>query len=301
MANAVELGKELAEVFPEIDPRGIRKGQVSDAVVKRMNKVLSLENTLSRMGVPPCTIVNLNPYELHIDAPHLDHIRVPACPPGRPYSVYVVRKHSVAWNDEGEDNWSPLPILPAQIGDEFARHYFKNGGVFAYDGDGSKVPPASNEALKEKITEAKQRQYAYAEAKVAEANAMWNTTNHEQAKAITPEIHCALAKVLHDERGDELPAWVNRKPGEYGLGTKCRNCSAIPPTAAVICPNCGDVLDPEKAYMENRIGENHFALARLSREKLESLGITKDHIPETNEERAARIAAIQKKQAKAGK
>lgn len=296
----------FAHAAPPVQPDGkIIEGQApreasgasTEAHIKYLARLMAREQGLKAQGIAPATIINLNPYPLRVNSTLIGDIVVDACLASRPYS-YVVMKQ-VRWSQEEglEGERFPVSWVPLQLAREFSDIYYPNGGVIVYRGDASEedlfVTIQKDPALKQNFEAAVDRQMAYAREKVREANNEWNTPNHAGARNIN-DIHRAMAAMLHDKIGLEMPAWMEKVPGQYGLGEQCPQCRAIPQSSAVICPTCAYVLDPASAFEAGTIEVDDVSLRRLDRKQLEAIGIA-ELIDETIPERNARLRAEAKK------
>lgn len=273
-----------------VGPVGRRRGAMDEQTIAYIRKVEAIEGRLKQTGIVPVTLLNMNPYELKLNSVLIGDIVIPPAPKGRPYSVTVLKE--VRFDScEGTDGDNfPVEVHPIQQAREFEKAHWGHGGLMIYKGDGSKEDPAltlkKDPALQRNFEEAYQRMIGYMREQVIEATSWYNSPNAIEKKAIQDK-HRDFAMILHDQTGEELPPWVQKQPGKFGLGKACEVCGTVPNSTAFICPNCGEVLDPEKAFFEMKIDRTHQALAKLSRAKLNEMGITKDDIPETKEERAA--------------
>jgi hypothetical protein len=264
---------------------------VSEAQVKYFNRLIGAEQRLRLMGVVPTTVLNMNPYQLKLNSTLVGDIVIAPCPKGRPYSVTVLRQVRWSREDDSDGIGNPIPWVPIHYAREFEDTYYLNGGVVVYQGDGEKVDPATqaakDPAIQRNMEAAKARLLAFAREKVREANNEFNTPNRVGARNIN-DIHRSLAALLHDETGQELPVWIEKVPGQHGLGFKCKQCAAVPNSEAILCPNCGYVLDPRKAFEIGSIDIEDVSLTRLERPELEAMGIS-ELIEETVSERNERI------------
>lgn len=260
---------------------------IDEQTLRRLDKLVTLDRRLRRQGIRPATILNMNPYMLHVNGVLHSDLDVAPCPKGRPYSMRVIRDYKYDWRDETDDNWSPVEFVPIVLADEFTEQYRAHGGVVVFEGDGERINPLEVPAIVEMMKEAEQAQIAFARIKVREANNEWNTPNRQGARNID-DIHRALAWLLHDKTGQELPEWIEKIPGQMGLGDPCPRCKTVPKSGAYACPSCGFIIDPVQAYEMGEITEDNPAMLRLSRAKLEELGVS-ELIEENLEERKARV------------
>jgi hypothetical protein len=279
------------------------KGTMSERHLKYLTRLMGAERRIIAQGFTSATILNSNPYQLKVNSTLIGDIVCAPCPKGRPYSITVI--DNIRWTreegTEGDD--MPTPWVPIILAREFEETYFLNGGVVIYSGNGLKEDPniamQRDKSLLRNFEAAEARKLGWMREKIREANNEWNTPNRQGARNIN-DIHRACAATLHDVTGQELPAWMDKVPGQMGLGEKCPSCSAIPPSEAVICPGCSFVLQPRKAFDLGIIEVENIALARLGRSELETMGIS-ELVEETVEERKARYLEQAKEKSKAAK
>lgn len=311
--HSSEVERQRAE-FPsvfgmELDSKtatlGRRRGVEDEAVREYLGKMTSIELKLMQVGIQPATIINMNPYPLRVNGVLVDDIVVPACPSGRPYTWLVIRDVRYSRREEVECRDTPVDWHPIQLARDFNDHFYSRGGVVIYTGDADKEDPSVTSQklpeLKRNMDEARERQLAFMRSRIEECNAAWNSPNSMEKKAIT-DLDRTFAMVMADFTGEELPSWVNKTPGKFGLGEKCINCGSIPSTDAIMCPNCANVLKPREAYEKGFVDVDNIALTRLSRSVLAEMGIS-ELIDTTVEERNAKNVklAAEKRTAKGKK
>src|SRR5271156_2307858 len=92
----------------------------------------------------PVTILNLNPFPLKINGGVFFPEEIAACPPGRPYTIHVIRDTRWGHKDLGCDaqnmmQMEPVPAIPLVLAAEYIREYVQQdggfGGVLCYVGD----------------------------------------------------------------------------------------------------------------------------------------------------------------------
>ena len=92
----------------------------------------------------PVTILNLNPFPLKINGGVFFPEEIAACPPGKPYTVHVIRETRWGHKDLGCDaqnmmQMEPVPAIPLVLAAEYIREYVQQdggfGGVLCYVGD----------------------------------------------------------------------------------------------------------------------------------------------------------------------
>lgn len=282
------------------------RDNISESHLKYLVRVQGMEYRLRMQGVPPATILNLNPYQLKVNSTLMGDIVVPACKQGEPYSITVIRDHRVSREEGVEGDANPIPWVPIILAREFAETYHNNGGVVIYQGNGMVEAPEDtmkkDPALKRNFEDCKLRQIVWMREKFREANNEFNTPNRSGARNIN-EIHRACAALLHD-RGliAEMPAWMDKIPGQHGLGTQCPQCKSIPQSGAEICPNCAFVLDPQAAFERGTIPVEDISLTRLDRKVLVKMGISElidETVSERNDRLRKKAAELRKDKAKA--
>ena len=92
----------------------------------------------------PVTILNLNPFPLKINGGVFFPEEIAACPPGKPYTIHVIRETRWGHKDLGCDaqnmmQMEPVPAIPLVLAAEYIREYVQQdggfGGVLCYVGD----------------------------------------------------------------------------------------------------------------------------------------------------------------------
>lgn len=273
------------------DPLGRRRGAQDESTIARMDKLISEWVRANQVGVQPATIVNLSPLQLQGSGPLTSDIVIPPCPPGQmsvrrvipaPTSVTDMK---YSWRDERDDNWSPVLWYPIQLARDFEEQYYSKGGVVIYSGD---FDPLESPKVMEAIKEAEKRMILYAKEQWRDAMHQWNSPNRTGARNINV-LHRAYAQILLDRRVfTDVPPWFDATPETKGQGSPCPGCGNHPPKAAYKCPTCAYIIDPRAAYENMEIDEANTALARLTRDVLEELGVS-GYVTETFEERKERI------------
>ena len=92
----------------------------------------------------PVTILNLNPFPLKINGGVFFPEEIAPCPPGKPYTIHVIRETRWGHKDLGCDaqnmmQMEPVPAIPLVLAAEYIREYVQQdggfGGVLCYVGD----------------------------------------------------------------------------------------------------------------------------------------------------------------------
>ena len=92
----------------------------------------------------PVTILNLNPFPLKINGGVFFPEEIAPCPPGKPYTIHVIRDTRWGHKDLGCDaqnmmQMEPVPAIPLVLAAEYIREYVQQdggfGGVLCYVGD----------------------------------------------------------------------------------------------------------------------------------------------------------------------
>lgn len=272
----------------------------SDKQRENMRKLLDLKRRLSLSGVRPAYILNMNPYQLHVNSVLLDHVKVPPCPLGQPYIVHALTEALFAWRDDKDGDETPVEFLPVMLIRDFEQAYWKSGGVVVFEASGNPRKPlsaeqeiAENPDLQEKIVAARERLFEYASSRYIAVTAALRTTGSSPARDVTDTDRALTGFLLKNKRITESPTWLAPTKKEQDLVEPCPRCKVEPKTGATMCPSCGFILDPAGAFklgdisLDDEVGRR--ALQRLSRVKLRELNISQ-LIEENLDERDARLA-----------
>jgi hypothetical protein len=270
-------------------------GQASEYEKRYFNELYAIEVMNARLGVDPATVVNLNPFPLQVEHPLFRNLIVPACPIDKPYATLVIREVRYQTKDS-EGNFSPVDFKPALLAKEFETQAENYGGVLVFRGDIENIAEETggdlfqNKEFNRLYTEAKQRMIEAAKRKKQEADNEWNTPARAGARNIT-DMHRNYTRILLRERLiTKTPEWLDTTRDEARVAADCPSCGSEPKHGAAMCPVCGWVIDPLKAWNIGMITDpTHVSLARLPRHTLDNLGITREHIPLTVEERDAQL------------
>lgn len=306
------FSSEFPGVAPTVDAQGripavseVKKG-MSESALKYLTRVVGMDQRMKLQGIPPATILNMNPYPLRVNSTLMGDMVIDPCPPGKPYNIHVIRGYLVSREEGIEGDGHPIPWVPIVLAREFADTYYSNGGVVVYVGDGKKDSPeefAKKEpALARNIEEARAKMQAWMLDRVRKADSEWKTGG--VAIRNINNIDRACAAMLHDKGLiAEMPQWMEKTPGKHGLGVACPQCRSFPNSEALICPNCGFVLDPRKAFDTGLIEIDNAALTRLERPVLVEMGISElidQTVTERNADLRKKAAALRKEGKKQG-
>ena len=273
------------------------KPGASEFEIKYFTELHGLMVNHARMGIEPATVINLNPFELQVHSPLFRGLTVSACPVDKAFTMMVIREPRFQARDN-EGVITPVDFLPIILAKEFETQFANGGGVFVFRGDGEKIAKQTdgdlmqNELFREFYADAKRKLIITALQKVQEADNEWNTPSRSGARNIT-DLHRGFHRILLRERRLSKPKeWLDATRDEAQIGELCPSCGNEPRKGAALCNTCGWVMDPLKAWTIGAVTDPmHNSLSRLKRAVLDSLGITREHIPETIEERDARLRA----------
>lgn len=252
--------------------------------------LLSLQNRKRVMGIEPATVLNMNPYPLMINSPLFHGLVVPACPYGQPFTSLVIDepRYEVKQTSSGT---SPVDFDPYFLAREFDNQYSDAGGVVVLRGSIKEHPEmVENETIKEMLVESRSRAIATARRLKQEADGEWNTPT-KGSRTITDTHRNAAHVLFHARLIKDLPPWISASRDPSTIVEKCPICFVEPAMGAIVCKECQYVLDPAAAFKRGVIKEDSDALIRLTRKQLKELHLTQTHVPETLDERDARLKA----------
>lgn len=245
----------------------------------------------------PVTLLNLNPFPLKINGGVYFPDEIPACKPGEPYAVYVVRETRWGHRDLGCDaqnmmQMEPVPAIPLVLAAEYIREYVQQeggfGGVLCYVGahhpetfkKGAKirVPEVAYNDLGEFYVEVRERDFhemlSAVRAKRNEsllrrlqsANA-WHENDSQRMNV--NDSHRDMARLaLHEGLIPELPRWVLQSNVLLEKQPEpCPSCASTPKAGAILCVNCGHIFDVVAAYKNARIAYGAVEMDRLTAEE----------------------------------
>src|ERR1700728_1460688 len=245
----------------------------------------------------PVTILTLNPFPLKINGGVFFPEEIAACPPGKPYTIHVIRETRWGHKDLGCDaqnvmQMEPVPALPLVLSAEYIREYVQQdggfGGVLCYVGDHNpatikkgetiRVPEVAYSDRGEFYVEVRERDFhellgavrkkrnASILQRLQSANAWYE--NDSQRMNVN-DTHRDLARLALDEGLiAELPRWgmqanhITDKQPE-----PCPSCVAIPKPGAILCTNCRHIFDVVQAYKNTRIAYGAVEMDRLTTEE----------------------------------
>lgn len=286
-------GQPIKATFGYIDATKNERAMAGRPTDQQYNNLKqAVVSRLEATGVTPCTILNFLPIPLVLNSPMQSlKVRIPPAPKkadqSDDFSFHTWTHADIVVLERGEGVKHPWEYLPIQLGKSFMDEYRDFGGVVLLRG----LPDARTLALKENveaIEAAKQKMVAWMLSKVEEANGQWNTPSHSGSRNIV-ELHRQCAYHLRDLNViDSLPDWVIDAKDLKDTVKKCPICQSTPNVGAVECLACHYVLDPARAFTSGAITEEDGSLERLTREEVESLGISA-YVAETIDERPARL------------
>jgi hypothetical protein len=242
----------------------------------------------------PVTILNLNPFPLKINGGVFFPEDVPACAPGQPYTVHVIRETRWGHKDLGCDaqntmQMEPVPAIPMVLAAEYIREYVQQdggfGGVLCYIGD--EAPTSIKKGAMVRVPEVaySDRGEFYVEVRERDFHQTLDTLRKKRNQSILQRLQSANAWYENDsqrmnvndthrdfarlalEEGliPELPRWVLQANAVTSKQPDpCPGCMSVPRPGAVICANCRDyVFDVVGAYKNALIAYGHLAMDRL--------------------------------------
>lgn len=245
----------------------------------------------------PVTILNLNPFPLKINGGVFFPDEVPACRPGEPYAIHVIKQTRWGHRDLGCDaqnmmQMEPVPAIPLVLAAEYIREFVQQeggfGGVLCYVGShhpealkkGAKirVPEVAYNDLGEFYVEVRERDFHELLASVRQkrnesllrrlqsANS-WHENDSQRMNV--NDSHRDMARLaLHEGLIPELPRWVLQSSSLTEKQPElCPSCASQPKTGAILCVNCGHIFDVIAAYKNTRIAYNAVEMERLTAEE----------------------------------
>jgi hypothetical protein len=241
------------------------------------------------IGEQSATIINLNPYDLVVNNPLFDGLKVKACQDGRPYSAFVIRDVKYQTNTGLDNNWSPEEFWPIQLAQEFERQYQEKGGVFIISGNLEKNPELANTAdFIAKKSEAMEALFRHAFSMKQEGDKLWLDPNK---KSTILSTHRQMAALLFNAKKiARLPDWIDLMVSTEEIIAGCPSCGTEPKKGASQCAVCAFTLDPAAAFRLGTIPETHQSLERLTRAQVKELGVSA-YVAETVDELPKRLEA----------
>lgn len=245
----------------------------------------------------PVTILNMNPFPLQINGGVYFPDDIAACPPGKPYTVHVIKETRWGHKDLGCDaqnvmQMEPVPAIPLVLAAEYIREYVQQdggfGGVLCYVGDHApetikkggtiRVPEVAYSDRGEFYVEVRERDFHETLAHIRKkrnssiinrlqsANAWYE--NDSQRMNVN-DAHRDLARLALDEGLiPELPRWVMQANTlQEKQPDPCPSCMAVPKVGAILCVNCNHIFDVLQAYKNTRIAYGAEEMGRLTAEE----------------------------------
>jgi hypothetical protein len=245
----------------------------------------------------PVTILNLNPFALKINGGVYFPDEVPACLPGHPYAIHVIRQTRWGHRDLGCDaqnmmQMEPVPAIPLVQAAEYIREFVQReggfGGVLCYVGSqhpetfkkGAKVrvPEVAYNDLGEFYVDVQEREFHELLSSVRQkrnesllrrlqsANSWYE--NDSQRMNVN-DSHRDIARLaLHEGLISELPKWVLQSSISMEKQPDlCPSCASQPKMGAILCVNCRHIFDVVAAYKNARIAYGAVEMDRLTAEE----------------------------------
>lgn len=193
------------------------------------------------------TIVSLVPFPINEFKPQMDpeYIRIPAAEPNSFVVFHVTDSSFPYYVGEGKSINIPEPAhrFAQAIVDDYrsAQIGLSEGaapGIFFLEGRYTKEMIKKDEALLSFVLVAKQQQIKWFENLVRLADDDWAKTRQH---SLISDLQRHAARALNISRD-----WLFA-PSLDGANIRCKACTSIVPTGAIVCPNCRCVLDEEKA------------------------------------------------------
>jgi hypothetical protein len=253
----------------------------------------------------PVTILNLNPFPLKINGGVFFPDEIPACPPGKPYTIHVIRETRWGHKDLGCDaqnmmQMEPVPAIPLVLAAEYIREYVAQdggfGGVLCYLGDHDPAAIKKNGKIKVPEVAYSDRGEFYVEVRERDFHELLSTIRSKRNLSILQRLQSANAWYENDsqrmnvndthrdlarlalEEGliPELPRWVMQANlATHKQADPCPLCAAIPRTGAIICVNCHHIFNVVEAYKHAHIAYNSVDMQRLTAEEWKTVNAIK--------------------------
>jgi hypothetical protein len=242
----------------------------------------------------PVTLLNLNPFPLKINGGVFFPEEIAACPPGRPYTIHVLKETRWGHKDLGCDaqnmmQMEPVPAIPLVLAAEYIREYVQQdggfGGVLCYLGDHPPLSMKKGATIRvpevgysdrgeffvdvhvrdfhETLTAIRTKRNTSILQRLQSANAWYE--NDSQRMNVN-DVHRDLARLAFAEGLiPELPRWVMvANTLQQKQPDPCPSCAVIPKSGAILCVNCGHIFDVIQAYKNTRIAYNAVEMDRLT-------------------------------------
>ena len=271
--------REFANDFPEaasavagmVEGRAAPTGGPRSAEERQLlNDVNEVHRVMAQLGPRPASVINLHPFPLKPQGIHNQDIQVPACPLGVAYKQYVIESYAMDIADRG-GRFTPRPVTAIDRAKDvlLQNDAHRRGGVVIYMGD--HAPNKKNlddiEAARAAMVENYRRLYE-------EGETEWHRTDKSGRRNISDAMRWAAAYLLHYRLIQKAPEWLTRVREAADVAARCPMCKAEPEKDAVICVKCNYIFKPDVAFELGEITAEHNSLRRLSREKLDELGLT---------------------------
>lgn len=282
----------LVPIITPNQPGQKQAGRAYDQSFENLRQAII--NRHKATGMRPATVLNFLFMPLVVNSPMSDlKIRIPAAPerlqPGDDEFTQHVFTHAAfeVMQRGDKETRQPWDFYPIMLADAYLQEYRDFGGVVIYEGLPTKEYLDRPE-IKEMITNAKQKMVDWMVLNLNDGNAEWNTANHSGHKNIVEKHRRSAMRLLDLRVIDRLPEWVVGAKDLVDVTPACAICKATPHPGAVKCIQCGYIIDPAGAYMNNLINEEDGALERLTRAEVESLGVSA-FVAETADEKPLRV------------
>lgn len=280
-------------------PPGVSQGDVLKGVHGRneeedekLNEVRKVHRQMEEIGVIPATVLNLLPWAVQGNGRYhmYPDMTVPACPIGQPFERLIIRDYKIDIEDKA-GRFGATVLTPITLANDLINQLdpMKRGGLFQYMGDHAPGQHPDNridpETKKTILSPRSIRELADLEkAKKAmvknfrimhrEAEGFFQQPARKALQNITENHRLAALWLFHYRLIPVLPAWVTAQFNEGDLAPDaCPKCGDDI-GGGFGCTNCNYIVDPMGAYQAGEIEEEHHAMRRLTREALDSLGLT---------------------------
>ena len=257
------------------------------------------------MADKPVTILNLNPFPLKINGGVYFPEEIAACPPGKPYTIHVIRETRWGHKDLGCDaqnmmQMEPVPATPLVLAAEYIREYVQQdggfGGVLCYLGDHDPASIRKNGKITVPEVAYNDRGEFYIEVRELNFHELLDSVRSKRNRSVLQRLQSAnawyendsqrmnvndthrdLARLALDEGLiPELPRWVMQANlATHKQPDPCPSCAAIPRAGAIVCTNCNYIFDVIEAYKQARIPYGAVWMERLTTEEWKTVDAIK--------------------------
>lgn len=227
---------ETQAVFQEL--AGTKQGKATRSATAgaRNRAVMEAYRRMARQGWENVTIVNLHPFQLNYHQGALGNLTVPARKDNEAYAIKYLDRPVLAMNDEGDDKWTPIPVVPKEMAEALCAYYKDRGGVFCYEGNGAPDPDELADAV------AKQHEWYFRLIREAQANWQQYPKN---PKYISQRMVDAAKELFRLQLIDEAPEWTIISKAD-SPDFPCEMCGQLIPKVAAFCKECHTIYDVEK-------------------------------------------------------